>query len=312
MAAPLRNFIHWLSTKKALTDAIARRGMRHGFARRFVAGETLEEALKASQELNAAGCRISLNHLGENVTKEDEARKVRDTYLGMLRELAARGIDGNISIKLTQLGLDISRDFCQQFVDEICEAAKGLGRDIEVDMEGSNYTDSTLHIFEATRRKHDNIGVAIQAYLYRTEKDIERLKSLSPKIRLVKGAYREPAKIAYQKATDVNANYCRLLDRLLSGGYFPAIATHNERLLDYAREVIRSRNLGTGTYEFQMIYGIRRDLQQQLRQQGHALRVYVPFGSDWCPYFMRRLAERPANCVFVLHSILAETFQPRK
>ncbi len=310
MAAPLRNFIHWLSTKKSLTDAIARRGMRHGFARRFVAGETLAEALTASQELNAAGCRISLNHLGENVTTEVEARRVRDTYLGMLRELAARGIDGNISIKLTQLGLDIGREFCQQFVAEICEAAKGIGRDIEVDMEGSNYTDSTLDIFEATRRKHDNIGVAIQAYLYRTEKDIERLKPLAPKIRLVKGAYSEPAKIAYQKTEDVNANYRRLLDKLLSGGYFPAIATHNESLLDYARELIHSRSLDR--YEFQMIYGIRRDLQQQLREQGHALQVYVPFGSDWCPYFMRRLAERPANCVFVLRSLAAEAFRPHK
>lgn len=200
MAAPLRNFIHWLSRKKALTDAIARRGMRHGFARRFVAGETLEEALTASEELNASGCCISLNHLGENVNTEEEAQRVKDTYVTMLDELAARGIDGNISIKLTQLGLDIDPDLCHKFVGEICEAAKGFGSDIEVDMEGSDYTDITLDIFEATRRQHDNIGVAIQAYLYRTENDIERLKPLEPKIRLVKGAYREPSKIAFKKS----------------------------------------------------------------------------------------------------------------
>jgi len=312
MAAPLRNFIHWLSTKKALTDAIARRGMRHGFARRFVAGETLAEALTASEELNAAGCCISLNHLGENVTTEEEARRVKDTYLGMLGELAAHEIDGNISIKLTQLGLDIDPDLSQTFVAEICEAAKAIGRDIEVDMEGSDYTDITLDIFEATRRKHDNVGVAIQAYLYRTESDIERLKPLAPKIRLVKGAYREPAKIAYQRKEDVNSNYRRLVYRLLSGGYFPAIATHNEGLLYYALELIRLWDIGPDRYEFQMIYGIRRDLQQQLHEQDHTLRVYVPFGADWCPYFMRRLAERPANCAFVLRSIATEALRRHK
>ncbi len=312
MGVPLRNFIHWLSTKKALTNTIARRGMRHGFARRFVAGETLAEALAASEELNAAECSVSLNHLGENVTTEREARRAKDTYLGILRELAARGIDGNISIKLTQLGLDINPDLCHAFVAEICEAAKGVGRDIEVDMEGSDYTDITLDIFEATRREHDNIGVAIQAYLYRTEKDIERLKPLQPKIRLVKGAYREPAKIAYQKPDDVDANYRRLVYRMLLGGYFPAIATHNESLLGYALELIRLWDIAAERYEFQMIYGIRRDLQKQFSQEGHPFRVYVPFGSDWCPYFMRRLAERPANFAFVLRSIATETLHPHK
>jgi proline dehydrogenase len=302
----IRNFIFWLSTKKSVTDAIARRGMRHGFAQRFIAGESLDEALDACRELNAAGRQISLNHLGENVTTEKEAHRVRDSYIEMLRALAARKIDGNISIKLTQLGLDISRDFCQQLSAEICSAAKELGRDIEMDMEGSAYTNSTLDIFEALRRRFENVAMAIQAYLYRTEKDLERLKPLAPKIRLVKGAYREPSKIAFQKKADVDKNYSRLIDVLLSGGFLPAIATHDPAMLDYARQQIRARGIPPGRYEFQQIYGIRRGLQQQLRDQGHPLRIYVPFGTEWCPYFMRRLSERPANCWFVVRNLFAE------
>jgi proline dehydrogenase len=302
----VRNFIFWLSTKKAVTDAISRRGARTGFARRFIAGETLEEALEASRDLNGQGRAISLNHLGENVSTQEEARKVRDGYIEMLRALESQRITGNISIKLTQLGLDLGRDFCEQMTGEICAAAREIGRDIEIDMEGSAYTGVTLDIFEATRRRFDNAGLAIQAYLHRTEKDIERLRPLAPKLRLVKGAYREPANVAIQKKSDVDKNYCLLIDRLLSGGYFPAIATHDPAMLDYARGRIRSNGIGADRYEFQMIYGIRRDLQQQMRNEGHALRIYVPYGTEWCPYFMRRLSERPANCWFVLRNLVAE------
>ncbi len=308
----IRNFIFWLSTKKKVTDSIGRRGMRYGFAQRFIAGETLGEALDASRELNAAGRLISLNHLGENVSTEKEARLVRDGYIEMLRELAARNIEGNISIKLTQLGLDMDRELCAQLTAEITAAARAVSRDIEIDMEGSAYTDATIDIFEATRRQFDNAGMAIQAYLYRTEKDLERLKPLEPKIRLVKGAYRESAKIAYQKKPKVDANYCHLLDRLLGGGYFPAVATHDPAMLDHARALIRTRGIKPNQYEFQMIYGIRRDLQAQIHDQGHALRIYVPYGTEWCPYFMRRLSERPANCWFVLRSLIAERSQKDK
>jgi proline dehydrogenase len=305
----IRNFIFWLSTKKKLTNAIGRRGMHHGFARRFIAGETLAEALDASAELNAAGSMVSLNHLGENVITEDEARQVRDGYIDMLRELAERNVQGNISIKLTQLGLDMDRDLCRQFTREIAAAARAVNRDIEIDMEGSGYTDVTIDIFEAVRREFNNIGMAIQAYLFRTEKDLERLKPLTPKIRLVKGAYREPAKIAYQKKSDVDANYCRLLDILFNGGYFPAVASHDPAMVDHARNLIRTRGTKPGQYEFQMIYGIRRDLQAEVRGQEHPLRIYVPYGTEWCPYFMRRLSERPANCWFVLRSLVAEKSQ---
>jgi proline dehydrogenase len=252
---------------------------------------------------------VSLNHLGENVITEDEARQVHDGYIDMLRELAERKAQGNISIKLTQLGLDMDRDLCRKFTGEIAAAARAVSRDIEIDMEGSIYTDVTIDIFEAVRREFNNVGMAIQAYLFRTEKDLERLKPLTPKIRLVKGAYRESAKIAFQKKSDVDANYCRLLDILFSGGYFPAVASHDPAMVEHARGLIRTRGIQPGQYEFQMIYGIRRDLQAEVRGQGHPLRIYVPYGTEWCPYFMRRLSERPANCWFVLRSLAAEKSQ---
>lgn len=308
----LRNFIFWLSTKKSVTDAIARRGMRYGFARRFVSGETLDDALAAGRELARDGRRLSLNHLGENVTTEAEARAVRDGYIAMLRALDASGLDGNVSIKPTQLGLDLGVALAEGFVEEIVAAAEALGRSIEVDMEGSAYTDGTLDIFEAVRRRHANVALAIQAYLFRSEKDLERLAPLAPKIRLVKGAYREPANIAWQKKSDVDNNYRRLLVKLLDGPFTVAIATHDPKMLDFARAELARRSPADGRYEFQMIYGVRRDLQEELRRQGHPLRIYVPFGTEWCPYFMRRLSERPANCWFVLRSLFAESFRSKK
>ncbi len=310
----VRNFIFWLSTKKGVTDVIGRRGMKYGFARRFIAGETLSSALEASAELCRAGRCVSLNHLGENVHTAQEAERARDSYIAMVRELEAKNLDGNVSIKLTQLGLDLDRGLCQKLAAEIAAAAAGLRRTIEMDMEGTAYTDATLDIFEAVRRRSDNVALAIQAYLYRSEKDLERLAPLEPKIRLVKGAYREPPRLAFQRKNDVDANYRRLLDRLLdrAGGrrrFSPAIATHDPAMLDYARQRLREHGFAPDAYEFQMIYGVRRDLQQQLREQNHPLRVYVPFGTEWCPYFMRRLAERPANCWFVLRSLVAESLR---
>jgi proline dehydrogenase len=306
----VRNFIFWLSTKRGLTERIARRGMKYGFARRFVAGETLEEALAASRELGRLGRRVSLNHLGENVTTPEAARAACDSYLRMVRELNASGLPGNISIKLTQLGLDIDRALCASLAGEIAAAAASLGRTIEMDMEGSAYTDATLDIFEQVQKQRGNVGLAIQAYLFRSENDIRRLAPLRPKIRLVKGAYREPKRIAIQKKSGVDANYKRLATLLLEGAangiYLPAIATHDPAMLAHAQQEIRRLGLRREQYEFQMIFGIRRDLHQQVCDAGHTLQVYVPFGTDWCPYFMRRLSERPANCWFVLRSLLAE------
>jgi proline dehydrogenase len=309
----MRNFIFWLSTKKSVTDGIARYGTRYGFARRFVVGETLDQALPPTSDLARSGRRVILNLLGENVTTAEEAKRACAAYLEMLTTLAAAHIDGNISIKLTQLGLDFDPGLCLSLVQQIAAAAESVRRPIEIDMEQSSYTSRTLDIFETTVRQYAHTGVAIQAYLRRSEADIQRLAALTaakPKIRLVKGAYLEPPSVAFQKKSEVDANYSKLLDLLLSprsgGGFFTAVATHDPALVAYAKDLIARHKLTAGDYEFQMIYGIRRDLQQQVFSEGYTLRVYVPFGSAWCPYFMRRLSERPANVWFVLRSLLAE------
>ena len=311
----VRNFIFWLSTKRSVTNSIARRGMKHGFARRFVAGETLAEALTASDELCRQGRNVSLNHLGENVTTEAAAREVCASYIQMIEEMHAKNLAGNISIKLTQLGLDLSKELCTSLAGSIARRARELGRSIEMDMEGSVYTDETLDIFAAVQRESGNTGLAIQAYLHRTENDLQRLAALKPKIRLVKGAYREPKKIAVQGKTAVDASYKRITTLLLEGAahgmFLPAIATHDPFMVAHAQAEVARLKLAKDRYEFQMIYGIRRDLQQEVHAAGHTLQVYVPFGTDWCPYFMRRLSERPANCWFVLRSLVAESGQTR-
>jgi proline dehydrogenase len=307
----LRNFIFWLSTKRSVTDPIARRGMKYGFAKRFVAGESLEEALTASKDLCSQGRNVSLNHLGENVTSEAAAREVCAGYIHMAEELHAENLSGNISIKLTQLGLDIDKELCRSLAREIAVRAATLGRSIEMDMEGSVYTDVTLDIFESVQRELGNCGLAVQAYLYRTEKDLQRLTPVKPKIRLVKGAYREAKKIAFQKKSEVDENFKKLTTYLLEGAALgnclPAIASHDPAMVGHAQAEAARLKLDKSRYEFQMIYGIRRDLQEQVHAAGNTLQVYVPFGTDWCPYFMRRLSERPANCWFVLRSLFAES-----
>jgi proline dehydrogenase len=307
----IRNFIFWLSTKRSVTNSIARRGMQYGFARRFVAGETLGEALTASAELCAQGRHVSLNHLGENVSTEAAAREVCASYIQMTEEMHAKNLAGNISIKPTQLGLDLSTDLCQSLARDIARRAAALGRTIEMDMEASAYIDATLDIFESVQRESGNAGLAVQAYLHRTANDLQRLAPLKPKIRLVKGAYREPKSIALQKKSDVDANYKRLTTQLLEGAvqgfFFPAIASHDPMMVAHGKAEVGRLKLAQNKYEFQMIYGIRRDLQQEVHAAGHTLQVYVPFGTDWCPYFMRRLSERPANCWFVLRSLVAES-----
>jgi proline dehydrogenase len=307
----VRNFVFWLSKKRGVTDWIARQGMKRGFARRFVAGESLEEALTACQELGAAGRPVSLNHLGENVTTEAAAWQVGDGYLRMIEELHTKNVRGNISIKLTQLGLDINKELCRAMTREIAARAAALQRTIEMDMESTAYTDVTLEIFESVQSELGNCGLAVQAYLYRSEKDLQRLAALKPKIRLVKGAYREPKEAAVQSKPEVDANYRKLSKLLLEGAtqgsFFPAFGTHDPAIVAHAQAEAARLKLAKGRYEFQMLYGIRRDLQEQVFAAGDTLQVYVPFGAEWCPYFMRRLSERPANCWFVLRSLWAES-----
>jgi proline dehydrogenase len=232
----------------------------------------------------------------------------------MIEEMHAKNLAGNISIKLTQLGLDINKELCTSLASSIARRARDLNRTIEMDMEGSPYTDATLDIFENVQREHGNTGLAIQAYLHRTEKDLQRLAPLKPKIRLVKGAYHESKKIAVQGKPTVDANYKRITTLLLEGAaqgtFLAAIATHDPFMVAHAQAEVARLKLPKDRYEFQMIYGIRRDLQQEVHAAGHTLQVYVPFGTDWCPYFMRRLSERPANCWFVLRSLVAESSHP--
>jgi len=299
-----RDLIFWLSTKKTFTRPIARTGMRLGFARRFVAGETLEDGLRVAAELNARGMQVNMNKLGEFVRDRREAEESCASYLEILHKLAERKIDGSVSIKPTQLGLTFAPDLCRELTLGIVREAARLKNFVEVDMEDSPTTEPTIALFEAVRRQHPNVALAVQCYLYRSEKDLQRLQPLSPKIRLVKGAYREPPAVAFPKKSQVDDNYRRLLRFLFSNGFTPAVATHDEKLIELAKQVAREASAPPDRWEFQMILGVRRELQERLVREGYRMRVYIPFGSEWLPYFMRRLAERPANFWFVLKSVL--------
>ncbi len=299
-----RDLIFWLSTKKAFTDPIARTGMRLGFAKRFIAGETLEDCLRAAAELEARGMLTMLNRLGEYVNDRREAEGIYENYIQMLDELAARKLAGTISIKPTQLGLLFDPALCRDLALHVVGHAASLNKFVEVDMEDSASVDATLDLFEALRRRHENTGLAMQSYLYRTEKDLQRLKPLHPKIRLVKGAYREPASVAFPKKKEVDENYCKLTRLLFSDGFLPGIATHDPAMIEYAKQVAREHDAGPDRFEFQMIYGVRRDLQDELQKEGYRMRVYIPFGTEWLPYFMRRMSERPANMWFVMKAML--------
>lgn len=300
----LRDFISWLSTKPIVTRPISRTGMKLGFARRFIAGETLEDALKVAADLNAKGLLVIMNQLGENVTQRGEAEAAYESYHKILRELSSRGIRGNITIKPTQLGLDFAPDLCRDLTLKLASEAAALGNFVEVDMEHSSACAATIDLFEQVRSRHDNVGLAVQAYLHRTRDDLKRLAPLHPKIRLVKGAYLEPPTVAFPEKQQVDESYRALMETLFQDGFIPAIATHDEAMIARAIELARAGGLGSDRWEVQMLLGVRRDLQEKLARDGIRVRVYVTFGTQWVPYFMRRLAERPANVAFVIRSLL--------
>ena len=276
------------------TSAIARR-----LAARFVAGDTLADALEAGRRINREGISLTLDHLGESVTSLAEAEASRDVYLRALDELSGHGINGNVSLKLTQFGIDISDRACRANVERVVSRAKELGNFVCVDMEGSEYTERTLHLVTDLHAQYGAVGTVIQSYLHRSEKDIEILCRRGIRVRLVKGAYLEPPEVAFQAKADVDRNFVRLMRTLLAESTYPAIATHDEKMIDEAKSFVRVRKIAPESFEFQMLYGIRRDLQRRLVAEGYRLRLYVPFGKAWYPYFMRRLAERPANVVFL-------------
>ena len=269
-------------------------------ARRFVAGETIEDALCAAQAVQEAGFSTSLDYLGEHVTAEAAARSV---YLRLLDEIQARGLNANVSVKLTQLGLGLSTERCRERVSAVVEQAADYSNFVRVDMESSAYTERTLELVRPLRRRFDNVGAVVQAYLYRSEQDVEQLLAEGIRIRLCKGAYNEPPELAYLRKSDLDSNFLRLARRLLSSGLYHAIATHDSRMIGATLEYSRTQGIAPEAFEFQMLYGIRRDLQQRLRRDGYRMRVYIPFGRQWFPYLTRRLAERPANLVFFLRNL---------
>jgi proline dehydrogenase len=295
-----------LSNSHELQDIALRNGMARKFALRFVAGETPELAIEAVAALNRKGIRASLDHLGENVTSPQEAKSAADSYIEMLELIASTGVDSNVSLKLTQMGLDIDEELCLGNVTRILQRAKELDNFVRLDMESTAYTDRTLDMFRTLWKDKGfrNVGVVLQAYLYRTEADVREMNTLGARVRLCKGAYNEPPEHAFPRKADVDANFAKLTKLLLSEGKYPGIATHDERLIDYTKRYAASQGISPAKFEFQMLYGVRREMQGELARQGYNMRVYVPYGREWYPYFMRRLAERPANVVFVLGNLV--------
>ena len=311
-AAPeraLRTALLWLSRRRSLGRLATRLPVTRGMVARFVAGETLDAALAALDRLRAAGYRTTVDVLGEAVTSIDEARAAADEYLATLDALAERGLDRNVSVKLSQMGLALDDGVCRDNVRRILERAADHKAFVRIDMEDHTTTDATLALWRELRpvnAGHGDSGVVVQAALRRTPADVDALIAERARIRLCKGAYVEPAAVAYPAKTDVDAAYTTLMERLLADGAFPALATHDERLIARAIAFARERGIEPERFEFQMLYGVRRDLQERLLKAGFGVRVYVPFGTQWYPYFMRRLAERPANVAFLLRSVLRE------
>lgn len=267
---------------------------------RFVAGETLDEAIAAVRAANDAGLLVTLDCLGENVSTPADAQKARDLYLGMFDRIAKEKLNANVSCKLTQLGMDISADFCEGLVLSIAERAANHDSFLRIDMEGSLYTQRTVDLVKRVRSQTPCVGTVIQSYLYRSERDVQDLLAYGCRIRLCKGAYKEPPEVAYQRKGEVDANYVKLMRLLLSSGFYHAIATHDPRMIAATIRHASENKISKDDFEFQMLYGIRSDLQRMLVRGGYRVRTYVPFGMEWFPYFMRRLAERPANLGFFL------------
>lgn len=271
-------------------------------ARRFVAGETLDEAIAAARACNNAGMLVSLDYLGENSSTTADAQRARDAYLEVFERIHKEELHANVSCKLTQLGLDINADFCQGLVVSVVETAARYENFLRVDMEGSAYTQRTIDLVSNVRARNPAIGTVIQAYLYRSETDIQNLLAHGCRIRLCKGAYKEPPDVAYPAKKDVDFNYIRLMKILLPSGFYHGIATHDPHMIAETIRWAAAQKITKDDFEFQMLYGVRTDLQRRLVKDGYRIRVYIPYGNDWFPYFMRRLAERPANVGFLIRN----------
>jgi proline dehydrogenase len=304
----LRQAFLYLSNQQKIFRFVRNNRFAKRLAQRFVAGETLDEAIRAVEPLNKKGITASLDLLGESVHTEREAQAATREILTMLDRINERRVQANVSLKLTQMGLDISEELCVALMHDVVGRARDLRTFIRIDMEDSTYTERTLRLFED--RLHpsygDHVGIVLQSYLYRTLADVERAIAIKARVRLCKGAYKEPATVAYPEKADVDANYVRCMHKLLSEGNYPALATHDDRIIREATRYVRANKIAAERFEFQMLYGVRRDLQERLVRDGWRVRVYVPFGTQWYPYLMRRLAERPSNIAFITGNVVRE------
>jgi proline dehydrogenase len=303
----MRSFLLHLSESKRLAPLIMHNSLSRRVARRFVAGETLDDAVEVARNVNGAMQLASMDLLGENFSDEAGARQAAENYLAIFERIEREKLDSNVSLKLTQLGIDLSESLCQELLEKIVAQAATRGNFVRIDMEGSPYTERTVEMVKRVRAKYAAVGTVMQAYLYRTEKDVLDLIAAGCRLRLCKGAYKEPPDIAFAKKSDVDANYVKLMKLLLPSGIYHGIATHDPAMIDATKDFAREKNIGREQFEFQMLYGIRTDLQKQLVRDGFRLRIYIPYGTDWFPYFMRRLAERPANLIFFLRNLLSKS-----
>jgi proline dehydrogenase len=299
-----RKFVLSIATNQAVTKLALKVGMKLG-ASRFVAGESLEQALEVVRDLNRRGILVTLDYLGEGVFSEQVAREMCEAYLTLLEGIQRERVNANASLKLTQMGLSFDRKLTEEIIHTIVAKAAETNNFIRIDMEDTPYTDATLEIYYDLRKQgFDNVGTVIQAYLYRSEKDIEALKQVDAKLRIVKGAYKEPPEHAFPQLSDVNENYKKLVANLLLAGKYTAIASHDERIIDWAKQFTAEHGIDRSRFEFQMLFGVRMSWQEQLAREGYQIRCYVPYGQMWYPYFTRRIAERPGNLWFVVKNML--------
>jgi proline dehydrogenase len=298
-----RSALLYLSRQHQLRDIFIKVPGFSQVTRRFIAGENIDDAIHAIRDLNAVGISASFDHLGESISSEAEAEADVREYLHVLNRIEQTGVDSNVSVKLTQLGLDIDEALCLHNTRRIVEAAARHHNFVRIDMEDSPKTDQTLRIFRTLRSEFENVGIVLQAYLYRTEEDLRDLLAMGARVRLCKGAYDEPASVAFPAKEEVDANFVKLMRTLLESGIYHGIATHDPAMIAATRDFAARAGIPRAAFEFQMLYGIRRDLQLKLAKEGYRMRTYVPYGEHWYPYFMRRLAERPANIWFILKNL---------
>ncbi|HMI55585.1 MAG TPA: proline dehydrogenase family protein [Gemmatimonadaceae bacterium] len=310
----LRGALLYLSDQQQIFRFVRNNKVAKSFANRFVAGETLETALAAVARLNARNITASLDLLGESVHNEQEARVAGEAYITMLDRIHERKADANVSVKLTAMGLDISEELCVAIMHKILQRARDYGTFVRIDMESSEYVQRTLDLFEQRLYPayRENVGIVLQSYLYRTFADVQQAVLSKARVRLCKGAYKEPETVAYPDKKDVDANYVRCMRELMLNGRYPGIATHDEAIIKEAKRFAKEHDIPSNRYEFQMLYGVRRDLQDRLVREGYRMRVYVPFGTQWYPYLMRRLAERPSNVAFLTGNVFKEMVGRRR